>query len=136
MSLQPGNEPIGDDEILYRRIPVSKGWYSSTGLSPEAFDPRDDEATGISFYRRKYKTLEESAKGKGKKGYYVAVFRASDLIAKGIQVVPRPQPDDPGHAELPALTCHNRMTDEALNVKKLLASLPESVEGPFPPQAQ
>jgi hypothetical protein len=136
MSPQPGHEPIADDELLYRRIPRSKGWYSVTGLSPDAFDPRDDETTGISIYRAKYKTLEDAAKGKSKKGYYIAVFRASVLTANGIRAVPRPLPDDPGHAELPDLTCHNRLTDEALNLKNLLTSLPESVEGPFLPAAQ
>ena len=44
-----GTEPVADDELLYRRIPVSTKWYTESGLSPEAFDPRRDETTGISF---------------------------------------------------------------------------------------
>lgn len=136
MSLPPGSESIADDELLYRRIPVSKNWYSNDGLSPEAFDPRDDETTGISFYRAKYVTIEQAARGLSKKGYYVASFRASDLAANGIIVVPRPEADDPGHAELPDLRFDNREADEALGLKHLLAELPESVKGPFIPQPQ
>jgi hypothetical protein len=133
MSTQPGSEPVEEDEILYRRIPVSTGWYSASGLSPEAFDPRPDEVSGISLYRAKYKQLEEAAKGRSKKGYYVAVFRAGDLFAQGIQVSPRPSPNDAGHAELPQLTCDNRETDEAINRKMLLSTLPLRIEGPFIP---
>jgi hypothetical protein len=90
------NDPIADDELLYRRIPVSKGWYDAAGLSPEAFDPRADEESGISVYRAKYLTVEQAAQGKSKQGYWVAIFRAGDLRHHGFQVLPRPQPDDPG----------------------------------------
>jgi hypothetical protein len=41
--MEDGTEPVADDELLYRRIPVSKGWYDEKGLSAEAFGPRPDE---------------------------------------------------------------------------------------------
>lgn len=133
----PGTEPIADDEILYRRIPASTGWYAEGVVSPEAFDPRKDEFTGISVYRKKHKSVEEVAKGKGKKGYYVASLRASDLREHGIEPVPSPildaDPPDPGHAELLCLTAENRLTDQALEHKLRLASLCFEVEGPFLP---
>jgi hypothetical protein len=131
MSTEPGTEPVEDNEILYRRIPVSRNWYSNGGLSPDAFEPRDDEPTGISFSRAKYKTIHEAAKGKGKLGYYVAEFLAGDLLAHGIDVVPRPLQNDPSHAELPGLTTLNRDTTEELNRRKILAGLFRSVYGPF-----
>ncbi len=134
MSADDGTEPIADDELLYRRIPVSKGWFSEGGLSPEAFDPRRDETTGISVYRDKYKSLEEVGRGKSKTGYYVAEFRAGDLRRHGIEVEPRPEPDEPGHAELPGLTCLNRLEPEALERKVRLARLPLQVHGPFLPE--
>ncbi len=136
MSAGDGTEPVADDELLYRRIPVSKRWYSQTGMSPEAFDPRADETTGISVYRDKYKLLQEAAKGMSMTGYYVAVLRAGDLRKHGIEVLPRPAPDDPAHAELPGLTCHNRLTPEAQERKLRLARLCLAVEGPFPPPAK
>jgi hypothetical protein len=79
MAAALGTEPIADDELLYRRVPVSKEWYTKEGLSPEAFQPREDEATGNSVYRAIYKSVEEAAKGKSKSGNYVAVLRAGDL---------------------------------------------------------
>jgi hypothetical protein len=136
MPADDGNEPVADSELLYRRIPVSKEWYSAGSLSPEAFDPLPDETTGISIYRAKYKSLEEAAKGKSKKGYYVAEFRAGDLRKYGIEIDPRPQPDDPGHAELPSLNCLNRLEPDALERKLRLAHLPQAVHGPFLPPRQ
>jgi len=133
MSGHDGTEPVADDELLYRRIPVSKGWYTQKRLSPEAFDPRPGERTGISLYREKYKPIQEVARGKGRQGYYVAVLRAGDVRKHGIEVVPRPQLDDPGHAEMPDLTCDNRLTQEALERKLRLVELCVRVEGPFPP---
>lgn len=131
-----GIEPVADDELLYRRIPVSTGWYSEDRLSPEAFDPRRDESTGISVYRAKYTSLKEAARGKSRQGYYVAVLRAGDLRERGIEIVPRPAPDEPGHAELPDLTCHNRREPETQERKVLLTKLPVQVRGPFPPAEQ
>jgi hypothetical protein len=133
MPAPDGTEPIADDELLYRRIPVSKGWYTEDGLSPEAFDPREDEITGISVYRAKYTTIAEAAKGMSKKGYYVAVLRAGDLRQNAMEVAPRPSPGDPGHTELPDLTCHNRLTPEAQERKLRLTELCRRVEGPFQP---
>jgi len=133
MSGRDGTEPVSRDELLYRRIPVSKGWYDErNGVSPEAFDPRKDEIGGISLFRNKYKTVKEVAKGPSKRGYYVAVLRAGDLIKEGIHIVPRPDPPHgPGHIELPGLTCENRLTSEALERKLALARLCLQVEGPF-----
>lgn len=136
MAESDGTEPIDDDELLYRRIPVSMSWYSNNQLSPEAFDPRPDETTGISIYRDKYKTIEEVAKGKSKKGYFVVVFRARDLRQRGIEIVPRPDtPDgwDAGHAELPSLTASNRDSDAAMETKLALTTLPIAIRGPFMP---
>jgi hypothetical protein len=133
--MQDGSEPVADDELLYRRIPVSKGWYDEEGLSAEAFDPRPDEGSGISIYRAKYITLEKAAQGMSKKGYWVAVLRAGDLRQHGIRIEPRPEPDDPAHAELPDLTCHNRDSAEALERQQRLVELCLRVDGPILPAA-
>ena len=131
MATEPGHEPISDDERIFRRIPVSRRWYSDDGLSPEAYEPRDDEETGISVYREKYKPLHEAAKGKSKQGYYVAVIKAGELRQNGIRITPRPQPGDPGHAELPDFTCRTRDEDSTIQLRNTLATLHESVQGPF-----
>ena len=131
-----GIEPIEDDELLYRRIPVSMGWFVANRLSAQAFGPRKDELTGISVFREKYKSLEDAARGKSKQGYYVAVLRAGDLRHRGIEVVPRPNlPDgqyDPAHAELPDLNAATYTDDITLERQRILAEeLCLRVEGPF-----
>jgi hypothetical protein len=132
MSECDGTEPVAEDEILYRRVPVSMGWCSETDVSPNAFDPRDDETTGISIYRAKYKSIEAAAKGRSKRGYFIVVFRASDLLRAGIRIEPRPLLDDIGHAELPQLTSQTRDSDEAKSfMVKLATMLWARIEGPF-----
>ena len=128
-----GSEPIAEDELLYRRIPASTGWYSpDTELKPEAFAPHKTEDTsGLSIARAKYKSAEEAARGRPGKSYYVAVFRASELQAKGIVIEPRPLDNDPGHAELPDLNSNNRKEDLTLERERILVELTLRVEGPF-----
>jgi hypothetical protein len=131
-----GTEPIADEELLYRRVPASMGWYSpGAELNSQAFAPRSDDVTGLSVSRAKYKSIEDAAKGRPGKSYYVAVLRAGDLRQNGIEIVPRPRPpDDPGHAELPDLNSSNRKADETLERGRLLAEkLCIRVEDPFGP---
>jgi hypothetical protein len=131
MTENDGTEPVANDELLFRRIPVSMGWYSHGGLSPEAFDPREDDLTGISVSRAKYKSVEGAAQGKSKKGYYVAVLRAYDLRQHGIAVEPRPSLEDHSHAELPDLRAGNRLAPETQERKVLLANCSLRIDGPF-----
>jgi len=131
-------EPISDDELLYRRIPAALHLYDPNAapqLLPDAFRPNANDTTGLSVYRAKYKSVEEAARGRPDKQYYLAVLRAGDLRASGIEVVARPLESDPGHAEIPALTYQDRKTDRVLEWKVLLAlKLCLRVEGPFPRQ--
>lgn len=134
--MDDGTEPIADEELLYRRVPASMGWYSpGAELNSQAFAPRSDDVTGLSVSRAKYRSIEDAAKGRPGKSYYVAVLRAGDLRQNGIEIVPRPRPpDDPGHAELPDLNSSNRKADETLERGRLLAEkLCLRVEDPFGP---
>jgi hypothetical protein len=129
-----GTEPIADDELLYRRVPLV--WYSTTsGLDDQAFHPHKTlDVTGISVSRAKYKTIEEAAQGRPDKSYFVAVLLAGQLRENGITVEPRPEPNDPGHSELPDLNAANRREDRSLNQQRLLRELTLRVEGPFAPR--
>lgn len=128
-----GTEPVGRDELLYRRIPASTGWYSPAGgLSPRAFSPRPEDVTGLSFMRSKYVSVEEAARGSGTSGYYVAVLPADKLVDSGLNLVPRPLPRNPGHVELADLTYANRKSDASLGIMTALAqTLTAEVQGPF-----
>jgi len=132
-----GTEPIDDAEFLYRRVPDSQRWYdpkTHPQLSPEAFRPQRHDLTGISLYRDRYKAIEDAAKGREGKRYYVAVLRAGDLRAGGIEVVPRPCENDPGHVEIPGLNYEARKTQQVREWKVRLAhNLTLEVRGPFPP---
>jgi hypothetical protein len=136
MSDRTGTEPIADDELLYRRIPVSTGWFDptiDTKPSPLAFRPRDDDDTGLSVVRGEpYNSIEAAAGGPSKKGYYVAILRAGDLRKNGILVEPKPIPGLQGHAEIVSLTVVNRDSDEARGMMVMLAhEICIRVDGPF-----
>ena len=125
-----GTEPIADDELLYRRVPVI--WHDQThGLNAQAFSPRKDDDTGLSVSRAKYKTPDDAAKGQPGRSYYLAVLHAGDLRQIGIEVEPRPLPEDPGHAELANINAGNRRATETIERQHLLVELCRDVLGPF-----
>ena len=79
------DDPVTDDELLYRRIPESTGWYDPrTGtVNPEAFAPhKEHDRTGLSVTRAKYRgsSYNEAMRGRSGKTYYVAVLRVGDGI--------------------------------------------------------
>jgi len=133
-----GIESIADDEILYRRVPAaanpSRVDPSTRELNDQAFAPHGDDDTGISVWRSNFKTVEEAAKGRPGKSYYVAVLRTGDLRSCGIRVEPRPEtPEgyDPAHAELPDLRYDNRKDTSTLDLQRMLVELSQEVTGPF-----
>lgn len=133
METGDGTEPVGLDEFLYRRIPVSTGWYSPmAGLSPRAFRPREDDATGLSLTRSQYASPEEAARGSGAAGYYVAVLPVARLVDAGLSAVPRPLPDNKGHVEITELNYGNRKSARSLEIMTALAqTVTSEVVGPF-----
>jgi len=125
--------PISEDELLYRRIPASSGWYApATGLRPETFAPhRTADETGLSVYRARFKSIKEAERGRAGKSYYVAVLRAGDLRSHGIRIEPSPIFGDPGHAELPDLNPAVRKQDATINAALTLEGLVRLVEGSY-----
>lgn len=133
MTLSDGTEPIDDDEILYRRVPSrEEQWVEHDRPTKLVFRPREDDTAGLSATRAKYKSIEDAAQG-SKPSYCVAVLRAGDLRRHGIEVKPSPLENDPGHAELPALTHASKKSHQVKDFQKLLAEkLCLRIEGPFP----
>ena len=74
-----GSEPIADDELIYRRIPVSQNWYDAKADPKplqQTFRPRAEDITGLSDVRGEpYNTPEQAAQGLSKR----TVSRASSL---------------------------------------------------------
>lgn len=134
--MEAGYEPIADDEIIYRRVPESTGWYdpASQTLSLPAFAPRKDDISGISVSRAKYKTIEQAAQGRPGKSYYVAVLKAADIRQAGMAIEPRPEVPggiDPSHAEITDLNAANRKEDTTLERQQRLVELCLEVKGPY-----
>ncbi|HEY5315327.1 MAG TPA: hypothetical protein VIK18_22540 [Pirellulales bacterium] len=137
---------VGDDEFVYRRVPVSANRYdpSRRDLSPDAFDPhKKSDPDGLSVVRARseghpdFLTPEQTAAaGPSAKGYYIAVLRVGDLRQNGIDVVPDPIVEHgkecPAHALIPCINASNRGTQFALDIMVLLAHK-HTVEvlGPF-----
>jgi hypothetical protein len=125
-----GTEPIADDEILYRRIPLN--WYSSGILDSQTFQPnKEKDADGLSFSRAKYKTKTQAAMGRPGKQYYVAELSARQIRALGIQIEPRPQPNDPGHTTLPELNSASRKESRVIECGYRLKDFATNIEGPY-----
>ncbi len=131
-------QPIADEELLYRRVPASTGWFDqATGiLKPDAFGPhKQRDLTGISVTRAKFKSIEQAAQGQLGKSYFLAVLCVGDLRKAKFTV--KPQPNVPGgydisHAELPDLNAANYKAAATLERQRELAEkLCLRVEGPF-----
>lgn len=133
MATADGAEPVADDELLYRRVPAVRHWYSAGKLSPQAFHPdKERDGDGISLWRAKHKTIGEAAMGRPGKLYYVAVLRAADLRRHGIEIAPSVEHGVPGHVSIPALNSRSRHSERAQAMEGLLAAeLTLQVEGPF-----
>lgn len=71
------------------------------------------------------------ARGSSAKGYYIASLRAGDVRNRGINLAPRPEPDNLGHTELPEINAGNRKESTTLERQEALAQLCLHVEGPF-----
>lgn len=95
--------PIADDEILLRHIPGGTAWQA----------PPDDRVTSFNFSLREGELgisvsragITPPARlmarlGDPTAGSKIAALSAADVRAVGLDVVPAPLDDDPGHAEI------------------------------------
>ena len=131
---------LDDNEIIYRKVPVSQNWVNAeTGeVDANAFRPhRDNDIDGISMDRARsvnapdFRLPQEAGSGASRRGYYVVALRISELRAHGIEVAPKPIPDNPGHVELPGLRADNRNGDDAKGIMDFLARHKCDTLGPF-----
>lgn len=130
---------IGDDEILFRKLPVKFDRYDPDRkeVKPDAFRPTKSDERGISVDRAHserhpdFRRIEEAAQGRQAE-YYIAVLRAGDLRQHGFVLVPDPLSENPGHALIADLTYANRREPQSEEKRVQLAhGLVIRVEGPF-----
>jgi hypothetical protein len=98
-------DAIADDEVLLRHIPGGTHWQApGPRITSANFQLRHDRnETGVSVTRwstTSPQRLLQLVGGDPQKGSRVASARAGDVRALGLLVVPKPLPEDPGHAEI------------------------------------
>lgn len=100
---------IGPDEPILRRIIKSPGYYDPIKAPPVeagAFRPNDKDVDGLSFYLERKLSVSAliEAASKPADHYIVARFRAGDLHALNLSLIPDEQPGDlPGHLIVPEI---------------------------------
>ncbi len=141
MSRGDGSEPVTDDEVVFRRASKRSGWYDPESDRPYAwvaFRPNKEDMRGLSVWRRKYKTAEQSAAVRAKPGerYFIFRLRVARLREAGIVVEPTPLDGGPGHASLVNINTsayqQNKNSVREL-AEKIAGNLIERVDGPFGP---
>ena len=113
-------DQVDDDEILYRRVPLTQYDHGESRPSAEAFLPhRERDVDGLSFWRARLRTAEEVAVAltTGKHGN-VAAIRAQVLrVDLGLTI--RVDEDNPAHVLVPEL--NNRKDNRTREVAQRLA---------------
>lgn len=124
----PDSTAVVDDEMILRHIPGGTTWQApGPRITSKNFVLRADRnETGLSVSRA---SLTPPAAllarvGKPELGSRVAEATAADVRALGLEIVPVPLPDDPGHAEIRSGTTD--LNDQA--VRKQLAVLFQFIE--------
>jgi hypothetical protein len=98
-------ELIADDEVILRHIPGGTAWLApGPRITSRNFELRHDrDETGVSVTRLNMTPpdrLLELVGGSSEKGSRIARARVGGIRALGLEVVPVPLPEDPGHAEI------------------------------------
>jgi hypothetical protein len=132
--------PVQDDEFLYRKVAVSRNLVNAENgeVDSNAFKPdRERDTDGTSMDRAhstaypEFRTPQQAGTGPSRSGYYVVSHRVRDLRARGIDVIARPTPENPGHVVLPGLRADNRKTNDAVEIMDFLARNVVQIFGPF-----
>ena len=98
-------DEITNDEFLIRHIPGGSLWQApGPRITSANFQLRHDRnETGVSVSRLKVtkpERLLELVGGDLEKGSRVAAVQVEKVRALGLKVVPKPLPEDAGHAEI------------------------------------
>jgi hypothetical protein len=98
-------DDIGDGESLLRHIPGGTLWQApGPRITSANLQLRHDRnETGVSVTRLNITSpqrLLQLVGGRVELGSRVASVRVGDVRALGLRVVPKPLPDDQGHAEI------------------------------------
>jgi len=126
-------DDVTDDEYLLRHIPGGTLWQApGPRITSANFQLRHDrDETGVSVTRSQITSpsrLLEFVGGSIQHGSRIAAVRAGDVRAMGLRVVPKPLPEDAGHAEIQS----NQVSLDDHGCRKKLAMLFQFVTDPSP----
>jgi hypothetical protein len=132
-AMAAGSDPIDDAEVLLRRIPAA--FRPDPGAPPtlDAFLPhRANDPDGLSLTRQRFAEAEVVGRSApAGRACYVGRVTAGQIRRAGMNVVPDPKPDNPGHALIPELNSSAR-GDPALRLRaRQLLDACTDVVGPF-----
>jgi hypothetical protein len=96
---------IADDEIVLRHIPGGTAWQApGPRITSGNFSLRHDRGeTGVSVTRARTTSADrllELVGGSAERGSKIAAASVSAIRGLGLRVVPKPLPEDAGHAEI------------------------------------
>ena len=120
---------VEDDDVVLRHIPGGTLWQApGLRITSANFQIRPDRGeTGVSVSRLSM-TLPEHlfARVGGNKanGSRIASAGVRAIRALGLEVVPDPLPDDPGHAEIRSATARLEERDTRVRLANLFQLLP------------
>ena len=126
-----GQDPIADDEIIYRRVPEC--WFDAATRKPldQAFQPsKQRDITGLSVSQGEVQNRRGSCFWPTRKDVLRRLSSGVGRETSGNRIRSRPTPDDPGHSEFPDLRADNYKDDLTLIRQRRLVALC-TVEGPF-----
>ena len=116
-------DPIADDEIILRHIPGGTAFQApGPRITSKNFELREQlQETGVSVSRGGVDSAADvmARRGEPQTGSRVAAATAGDIRALGLEIVPDPLDDDPGHAEIRSATA----SLDDLAVRRALAKL-------------
>jgi len=131
-----GHEPVGQDEIVFRRVLVGQYKPSKRHLSPKGFNPRPNDVTGISLCRANYlddpKPEAAAALGRDDMEFYVVELSAQSLADAGMPLQPEPTAAFIGHACIPVLRAATAELAETKVLMDKASKLAIKIHGPFP----
>lgn len=127
-----GSEPVASTETALRRIPLGYIPTPKDGPSFRAFMPTDADESGLSVTRSGFS--KPSGVGRNlarpEKQYYVAELSVAALREIGLDVIPSPLPDNPGHAEIPQIRTSTNKQTRPIQIQ-IAESLILRIYGPF-----
>lgn len=148
------NSPIGDDEVLLRRVReehvLKDAQGNVVGIQDVALKPdKNQDENGLSLFRELFHSENDVAvkfRSSGRKPSYIIRLSAAKLKALEFKIDPAPREADmsttppklarPGHCLIQNFSTADRDTERGTALRRKLAEIAGTPTGPFEPPPQ